>query len=197
MSARENMTVFGSNLGIVWEEDPKMLGVRLARYTFVSKMFAGMHRVLEVGAGCGTLARVVRQTVGEVVLTDRDPQGEGVRRWDPTQEPFGYGAFDGAYALDVLEHVPAAAEDAFIGRIAQALTPSGSLIVGVPSREAWQYGSANSLADHINNKTEDGLRETLRRHFRCVYLFGMNDALVHTGFGPMCHYRLALCNTPR
>jgi hypothetical protein len=24
-------------------------------------------------------------------------------------------------------------------------------------------------------------------------VFGMNDEVLHTGFGPMCHYRLAIC----
>jgi hypothetical protein len=33
----------------------------------------------------------------------------------------------------------------------------------------------------------------LTPHFSNVFMFGMNDETLHTGYGPMCHYRLAVC----
>lgn len=193
--------VCGSNLGVLWGDDPRSVVFRMARYQFVAKMLAGMNTVLEVGAGCGTLARLVEQTVGRVVRTDREPQADGVWPWDPAARCTGLitvtAPYDAAYALDVLEHVPAAEEDAFLAGIAAVLRPEGTLVIGMPSLESQAYASANSRAGHVNCKTEAGLRETLRRHFRCVYLFGMNDATLHAGFGPMCHYRFAVCNTVR
>jgi hypothetical protein len=50
---------FGSNLDIVWRDDPKLLGIRMARYKFVSKMLCGLDTVLEVGAGDGKLSKIV------------------------------------------------------------------------------------------------------------------------------------------
>ena len=37
----------------------------------------------------------------------------------------------------------------------------------------------------------------MQRHFHNVFLFSMNDEVVHTGFSPMAHYLLALCCTKR
>ena len=37
------------------------------------------------------------------------------------------------------------------------------------------------------------MRTTLMQHWNHVFLFGMNDETLHTGFGPMCHYRFAVC----
>jgi cyclopropane fatty-acyl-phospholipid synthase-like methyltransferase len=105
-----------------------------------------------------------------------------------------YGCnWDAAYALDVMEHVAPDSEATFLRNIARAVKPFGTVIIGMPSRESQPFASRLSRKRHVNCKTEEGLRESLRRYFSNVYLFGMNDATLHTGFGPMCHYRLAIC----
>lgn len=185
---------YGSNLDIVWQEDPRLLGMRLARYKFVAKMFAGLLNVIEVGAGDGALSRIVKQSVVDLTLTDAHPVNPDVTRWNPTTtRPDRSGYYEGAYALDVLEHIPARDEEDFLSSIRETLTPEGSLIIGSPSLESQAYASRKSRESHVNCKTEDDLRNLLRKHFRRVFMFGMNDEVVHTGFGPMCHYRLALC----
>lgn len=190
-------TEFGSNLGFLWETDPRMLGIRMARYKFVAKMLVGMmHSVLEVGAGDGSLARIVRQAVRVVVTCDKDPQAPDVVKADLTTG-WRLGRFDAVYALDVLEHVVAEDEDAFMRNMCLALDEHGTCIIGMPSLESQAYASSVSKAGHVNCKTEEQLRELMLRHFRCVYLFGMNDETLHTGFGPMCHYRLAIATTKR
>lgn len=197
---------FGSNLGILWEQDPRLIGIRMARYKFVAKMLARMNRVLEVGAGDGTLARIVQQAVGHVDCIDKDPQAPHIIRADFTTSSvfccwpgFLPGVsprrYDAIYALDVLEHVAPADEDAFMRNICESLEPFGTCIIGMPSAESQVHASAISKAGHVNCKTQDELRRLMRRYFQCVYLFGMNDEVVHTGFGPMCHYRLAVANT--
>jgi hypothetical protein len=45
----------------------------LACYKFVSKMFSGMQKVLDVGCADAFGTRVVRQEVPEVVATNFDP----------------------------------------------------------------------------------------------------------------------------
>lgn len=62
--------------------------------------------------------------------------------------------------------------------------------------ESQAHASAQSRAGHVNCKSGEDLRRTLRQHFRNVFLFGMNDEVVHVGFAPMCHYLLALCIGP-
>ena len=82
-------------------------------------------------------------------------------------------------------------------RMVAALAKDGAMIIGMPSLESQQYASAPSRAGHVNCKTEDGLRALMLRFFENVFLFGMNDEVLHTGYGPMCQYRLALACGPR
>ena len=57
----------------VWHEDPKRLVFTLSRYKFVSKMLSGKNNVVEIGCGDGFCARIVKQTVGNLLITDYDP----------------------------------------------------------------------------------------------------------------------------
>jgi hypothetical protein len=34
----------------------------------------------------------------------------------------------------------------------------------------------------------DSLRTLMERYFTNVFMFGMNDEVLHTGYAPMCHY---------
>ena len=95
-------------------------------------------------------------------------------------------------ALDVLEHIPAEDERRFVGHMVQSLSQHGKLVIGMPSLESQQYASPASRAGHVNCKTEEGLQTLLSEFFHHVFQFAMNDEVVHTGFGPMAHYRLAI-----
>jgi 2-polyprenyl-3-methyl-5-hydroxy-6-metoxy-1,4-benzoquinol methylase len=192
-----------------WRDDPKRLGFVLARYKFVARMLHGVSRVLEIGCGDGFATAVVAQAVGLVVAVDFDevfvdearqraPRNVSVRYHDIMTGPV-YPAdrlptfFDAAYSLDVFEHIPPEMEGVFLGAVCESIGPTGTFIVGSPSAESQAYASPLSKAGHVNCKTGDEMRETLRRFFRNVYLFGMNDETLHTGFDAMCHYRLAIC----
>jgi len=178
-----------------FRRDPQHAAFWFSRYKFVSRILAGHPRVLEVGAGNGFPGAMVRQTVGLLVQTDIWPRkGNSIERWNPVEGPYRKGKFTGAYALDVLEHIEARDEDAFLENIGACLEPHGTLIIGMPSLESQAYASKESRQEHRNCKTEQGLRELMQRHFSCVYLFGMNDEVLHTGFHAFCHYRIALAN---
>jgi 2-polyprenyl-3-methyl-5-hydroxy-6-metoxy-1,4-benzoquinol methylase len=190
-----------------WAVDPKRLGFTLARYKFVARILYGCNAVLEVGCGDAWATAVVAQAVGMVVAVDFNERFTEsavrnerivVRHHDITAGPV-YSpdrlpkTFDAAYTLDVLEHVPRDREGIFLGNICRSIGPKGVLVVGTPSKESQEHASKLSRAGHVNCKTEDELRGTLRRFFTNVFIFGMNDETLHTGFGPMCHYRLAVC----
>lgn len=191
----------------VWRDDPRRLLFVLARYKFVAKMFSGMKKVLEVGCADAFGTRVVRQEVAEVVATDFDPVFiERNRQRISPQWPITFkvhdmmaaplaDGFDGAYAVDVLEHIPAADEAKFLGNIAASLSPQGVCLIGSPSLQSQVYASPPSKAGHVNCKDAPGMRATLARHFHNVFIFSMNDEVVHTGFHPLAHYLWALgCN---
>ncbi len=205
-----------SNLGLmssqVWQDDPKRLLFVLARYKFVAKMFSGMNKVLEVGCADAFGTRVVRQEVPNVVATDFDPvfiqrnqaqmtqaQADPDFKWnvsfrvhDMFSGPLAED-FDGVYAVDVIEHIPKDQELDFVGNMAKSLNSRGVCLVGTPSLESQDYASPPSKAGHVNCKTGPGLKELMAHFFHNVFIFSMNDEVVHTGFYPMAHYRWALC----
>jgi 2-polyprenyl-3-methyl-5-hydroxy-6-metoxy-1,4-benzoquinol methylase len=192
-----------------WYDDPRRLLFSMARAKFVAKMFAGRHQVLEVGCGDAFCAPIVRQSVARLTVSDFDPayiedaRSRITDRWpyeaivlDVTQDT-PPGRYDGIYSLDMLEHIPAAEEAGVLHRLVSVLEPAGALIIGMPSLESQVYASAPSKAGHVNCKTEPQLRELMEQFFHNVFLFGMNDEVLHCGYGPMCHYRLALACMPR
>ncbi len=202
---RKGLTPLGLMSNQVWNDDPRRLTFLLARYKYVSKMFSGMKSVLEVGCADAFGTRIVRQEVKNVVAVDFDPifVQDTNERMDPDwkfeckvhdmlEGPVA-GSFDGAYSMDVLEHIPADKEKIFIGNIAKSLNSKGVLIVGSPSIHSQEYASPISKAGHVNCKDAPGLRGLMSEFFDNVFIFSMNDEVVHTGFYPMAHYLIALC----
>jgi SAM-dependent methyltransferase len=193
----------------VWHDDPKRLVFVLARYKFVAKLLAGRRRVLEVGCADAFATRLVQQEVGHVTAVDFDPLfvADARARMDPAW-PFDClvhdlvdgpvpGDFDAAYCLDVLEHIAPERELAFLGHLVASLAPHAAAVIGTPTRESQAHASAQSRAGHVNCKTGGELKELLARCFHHVFVFSMNDEVVHTGFYPLAHYLLALCCEPR
>jgi len=188
----------------VWTDDPRRLTFVLARYKFVSKMLSGKQRVLEVGCADAFGTRVVQQEVGSLVAVDFDPVFvEDVRsrmqdRWrfecrvhdmltGPIQPPF-----DAAYSLDVIEHIEEKDERRFLDNVVASLVDDGVLIVGSPSIQSQLYASPNSKAGHVNCKDAPALKALMLEYFGNVFMFSMNDEVVHTGFSPMAHYLFAI-----
>ncbi len=192
-----------------WHDDPRHLLFTMARYKFVAKMLTGYERVLEVGCADGFPSRLVAQAVKSLVSIDfdeeliHDAQQQARDRWpiefrvhDIMERPAD-GIFDAAFALDVIEHIPQSDENRFLDHIGQALTDSGVLLIGTPSSESQALASRQSIEGHVNCKSGDELKETLSRHFANVFVFSMNDEVVHTGHYKMAHYLMALCCTPK
>jgi 2-polyprenyl-3-methyl-5-hydroxy-6-metoxy-1,4-benzoquinol methylase len=209
LKERQGLSSFGIMSNQVWNDDPRRLAFTLARYKFVSKMLSGRSSVLEIGCADAFGTRIVLQEVGRVTAIDFDPvfiedvKGRRSERWpidahvhDMVSGPFP-GTYDAAYALDVLEHIQAADEDRFLANVNVSLAAQGIAIYGMPSLESQSYASAGSKEGHVNCKSGKDLKKTLLRHFENVFLFSMNDEVVHTGFLPMAHYIIGLCVTPR
>ena len=184
----------------VYRDDPKRLAFTLARYKFVSKMLDGQKDVAEVGCGDGFGARIVGQTVGNLLITDYDPyfiesfekiKSESwpieAKTHDMLQGPLDK-KYDAIYSLDVFEHIPSDLEDRFIGNIHKSLKKNSVLIIGIPSLESLEYASPASKAGHINCKTGRDFKKLMSKYFENVFLFSMNDEIVHTGFEKMAHY---------
>lgn len=190
--------------------DPKHIIFGLSRYKFVSKMFSGLSNVLEIGCGDGFGTPIVFKEVKKLVACDYDKKFiDDVNQTHPyarkidfivhdiTKSPVAHKKFDGAFSLDVLEHIDKNHEIDFMKNIVAGLKDDGVCIVGIPSLESQQYASPLSKLGHINCKTWIELKQLLEKFFGRVFIFSMNDEVVHTGYYPMAHYLFALCLMPR
>ncbi len=206
---RRGLTRLGLMTNQAWHDDPKHVLFTLSRYKFVAKLLSGSHHVLEVGCADAFGARLVLQEVGRLTAVDFDPlfiadvreRMEADWRFacrvhDVLRRPVP-GAFDGAYALDVIEHIRPEDEDRFLGHIVRSLTPTGVLILGTPSIQSQAHASEPSRAGHVNCKDAAGLKGLLERFFHRAFVFSMNDEVIHTGYYPMAHYLMALACQPR
>ncbi len=201
--------MFGLMSSGTWHQDPKRLAFLLSRYKFVARMLDGAQQVLEIGCADGFGTRIVRQAVHNLTATDFDPVfiADAERIMDP-EWPINFKVhdvlseplkeqFDAIYALDVLEHIEPAKEKVFLDNVKRSLVDDGICILGMPSLESQKFASAASIAGHVNCQSGSALRQTLLRNFHHVFMFSMNNEVVHTGFTPMAHYLIALCVNPR
>lgn len=195
----------GVMINQAWRDDPKRLAFTFARYKFVAKMLAGRKHVLEIGCADAFCTRIVQQAVEKVTVTDFDPLfiADVKARMDPKwplADAFVHdmlsgpvpGRYDAAYALDVLEHIEPAREDDFLHNLIAGLTDTGVAIIGMPSLESQSHASPQSKAGHVNCKTGDEFKRTLERHFHNVFMFSMNDEVIHTGYFPMAQYLIGI-----
>jgi 2-polyprenyl-3-methyl-5-hydroxy-6-metoxy-1,4-benzoquinol methylase len=192
--------VLGVHTSYGWEMDPKRLGFTAARYKFVAKLLEGKASVLEVGCGDGFFSRVVRQHVGSLHAVDvnRGYIGSALKNnpkdsrwrvwlndWDILKGPLS--GYDAVYCLDLFEHIRE--EDLLLGNLARC---ASVCVVGAPSLESQAYASEISRLEHVNCKTKEGLREAMQRHFSQVFMFGMNDEVLHTGMMPAYLFALGV-----
>jgi 2-polyprenyl-3-methyl-5-hydroxy-6-metoxy-1,4-benzoquinol methylase len=200
----------GSKTTANFYRDPKWILFTLSRYKFVSKMLVDKKNVLEVGCGDGFGASLVKQTVGNLTCVELDGRMvEENKRIHPfrneisflqhnfIESPLLQVKFDALYCLDVLEHIDQKYEYLFLENICQSLEADAVGIIGIPSLESQTYASRISKEGHVNCKTAAELKKFLSHFFGLVFIFSMNDEVLHTGFHPMSQYVIALCCFPK
>lgn len=202
---------FGLMANESWKNDPRRTLFTLSRYKFVSKMLEGRKNILEVGCADAFGTRVVQQTVEKVTVSDFDPffiehvNSNQSDKWPLeaiVHNMISDGAvkpehFDAVFALDVLEHINKNDEQVFISNCCASLDKNGVLIFGMPSLESQVHASPQSKIGHVNCKSGTDFRLTMEQYFHNVFMFSMNDEVVHTGYQPMAHYLFALCTSKK
>lgn len=197
------------NISEIFCRDPRLLGFVAARHKLVAKILEGLD-ILEIGCQEGFGTMFVAPYVKSVTCIDfYPPFVEGfhnymapylpncsVKQGDITKE-FFKGPFNGAFALDVLEHIEASEEHLFWENLCKSITPTATAIVGMPSLESQVYASEASKLGHVNCKTGAELKSIASKYFLNVIMLSMNDEMLHNGFMPMSHYIIAICSVKK
>lgn len=180
--------------------DPKHMGFVLARYKFCAKMLEGKDLVLEIGCGDGFGTPVIAQAVKRVIAIEPEARHiKGNRRRLAKIKNVEFRAmsicdtappekFDGCFSIDVIEHLDKPLNKKFMENQTACLKPDGICIIGTPNITANKYASVRSRVQHINLQSQKTLRAMMEKYFRNVFMFGMNDEVLHTGYPAMCHY---------
>lgn len=195
----------------MWATDPKLLLFTLSRHKFVAKMLQGYHTVLEVGCGDGFASRLIQTCVGHLSCIDFDPSFIDEAKFQSSADwnvdyhvhnilegPFlkASNLFDAAFSLDVFEHIPPSLSDVYAINVKKSISRDGVFICGCPSLESQIYASEESKQGHVNCMNGIDLKQYFLRYFQHVFLFSMNDEVLHTGFSPMAHYNFVICTSP-
>ena len=67
----------------------------------------------------------------------------------------------------------------------------------MPTIESQKYASKLSKIGHVNCKSKKDLKNLLMKFFNNVFMFSMNDEVLHTGYDKMSHYIFALANSKK
>lgn len=180
--------------------DPIHMSFVLSRYKFCARMLSGKKSVLEVGCGDAPGTPIVAEFVGKVLAVDLDERilisNRGrlsqiknieFKKFNICKGPL-HEKVDAAYSIDVIEHLDKHLNTPFIKNISRSITKEGICIIGTPNVTANKYATPRSRIQHINLKSHASLKKQLEEYFTNVFMFSMNDEVVHTGFAPMAHY---------
>lgn len=206
--SNDNVTL-GVATGQSYIHDPKHLVFHASRYKFVAKMLQGIDTALEIGCADAFGAPIVAQSVKKLICTDIDEEliDENITRLKKfTNIEFLYHDFrdveinkkyDAVYLIDVLEHIYKSEEDILLSNAFKNISSNGIGIIGTPNIYAEQYASEHSKKGHINLKSHETLKELCEKYFNNIFMFSMNDEVLHTGFQPLSHYIWAVCANPK
>ncbi|MCX5711820.1 MAG: class I SAM-dependent methyltransferase [Candidatus Omnitrophica bacterium] len=176
----------------------------LSRYKFAAKMLPAdkSTKVLELGCqeGLGTimLAECGQQVLGldfdkeAILYAQKNLKHNNITFRCADFIGKKYGKFRSVVSLDVIEHIRPELEDRFLKTICLNLDKNGFALIGTPNITTDKYASKYSRLGHVNLFSPERLDRLLRKYFDNVFIFGMNDEVIHTGFYPMCHYIMAL-----
>ncbi len=180
--------------------DPIHISFVLARYKFCARMLTGKKSILEVGCGDAPGTPIVAEFTNRLLALDVDDRlinnnrkrlakisNIEFRNYNICETPLSE-KFDAAFSIDVIEHLDKPLNKPFLENTTKSLHSDGVCIIGTPNITANKYASKRSRTQHINLQSHKSLRKRLERYFENVFIFSMNDEVIHTGYLPMAHY---------
>lgn len=155
--------------GAIW-------GHMQARYLFACEL-AARRRVLEIACGNGFGTMLLAQVASSVTGADVSPEAiETARRTNARPNvryelvktppfPLPDASFDVVVSLETIEHMPAAAQPAFVAELERVLAPDGVLLLSTPDRATEQAQAKQSEPNpfHIHTPSAEELDRLLAR----------------------------------
>ena len=207
-SVKSNIEHYSTSLGPYFAhqalESPRHLLFTYSRYKFARSMLpvTGGSRVLELGCNEGLCSLMLMERASHLTAVDFDSQAVAHAQAHIEHDDIDFicrdflgetlGCYDAVISLDVIEHIAPEKEALFFDTIDQNLERDGICLIGTPNATAAAHASRESQLGHVNLFTAERLEAAMQERFRNVFMFGMNDEVLHTGFFPMCHYLFAL-----
>jgi len=214
----ENIFSFGPYYSGGLRTDIKKSMITLARYKFCGKMLEYVRglKVLELGCNEGLGAHFFMQMDNCTEYLGCDINREaiewGLKNVKPQArreeikvdfleadflEPLAIEKkYNAIISLDVIEHIAHSDEQKYVKTIVQNLENNGIAIIGTPNIRMKEYQSEATRREHINMFDQERLYNLCHTVFQNVFMFSMNDEVIHTGFQPMSCYFFALCCAP-
>lgn len=182
--------------------DPKRLAFVLSRYKFAARLATKGKRVLELGCSEGLGGRLLADQAVSYTGIDLDEEAVAAARRNLTDPKYTFfdgdclgrklGTFDTVVSMDVIEHIEQPIEHRYFETCYDNLDEDGVCIIGTPNITSAPYASKASQEGHVNLFDGKRLKTTLQKYFHNVFLFGLNDEVVHTGYTPMAHFLMAV-----
>lgn len=180
----------------------------LARYKFGMQMMRNRRglKIIDFGCNDGIGDLMIRQNIDAESILGVDFDADAIKWAKENLEDdilhfeeadflgkFFGGGVDVVISLDVIEHIPKEKEMLFRDTIYDNLNENGFAVIGTPNVTLYPYANPINKKAHINNFDQKRLYELFQERFRNVFIFGMNDETVNTGFYPFSCYIAALC----
>ncbi len=184
--------------------EPRSYLFRMARYKVASSMLPKDRNIdiLELGCGEGIGSIFLAENGHRVTAIDIDEEYIKNAKKNINNDNIDficedflsmeYGKFDAVISLGILHMLDKKDDERFFNTVTANLVKDGMLIISLPNKTASQYASKAGSITNVNMYTGELLYKRLREYFRHVFIFGMNDEVLHTGYYDMCHHFLAV-----
>ena len=194
---------FGPYFAFQLRHTPRHILYSLSYHKFAAKMIGEGKEILDIGCSEGLGTMLLAEFASHVVGIDIDTPAIESAQKNFSRENVEFRAgdilqtdmrrtFDAAVSFDVIEHIYPFNAPTFIDAYAKHLKPDGIAIIGTPNITSNQYANKRTQSGHVNLYSAERLREEVGRRFKNVFIFSVNDELIHTGFSPMAHYLIAM-----
>lgn len=194
---------FGPYYSYQFRNTPRHILFTLSRYKFAAKMIGPGRNILELGCSEGLGSYCLSEFAQHVHGVDFDEDAIAWAKSNLESEKLTfqcddflgkeYGRCFAVVSYDVIEHIYPENEDRLLQAVVKNLVHDGICLIGTPNVNSHQYSNPAISGAHVNLYSGERLVASLSRYFHNVFLFSVNDELIHTGYTPMAQYLIALC----